>query len=287
MKSSIKESTKSASSAISQKRSVKVGFATESGKESKTVRTIKNTNRCHTVTFNFFQLLKVYDLVMTFEEAPLALLFPSAKKYTSNSTVMAMYRRMHEAFTDFSSPFAFITQYFQIDEELGRSLGYGSPDEGERNDLAGTALVFIARPDPISPESFVQHVIEGLVYFFGFIVGDDLIPYEIETLRSIVEDYLQNDIAMREDDLNEPLDTVEILTPGIYVDSMLGKCSACEDFVELSRTNEASKDFEVARELKLKNELLLTEKARREALLQKGVLEPFEPPPEKDDDNDE
>lgn len=283
MKSSIRESTRNTSSSISQKRSVKVGFATESGKESKTVRIINNTNRCHTVTFNFFQLLKLYDLVMTYEETPLALLFPSARKYASNKLIMEMYKRMHEAFTDFSSPFAFITQYFRIDPELGKALGYASPDPGEQGDLAGTALVFTTTPDPADPERTIEHLLKGLLYFFAFIVGDDLIPYEVETLRKIVEIYIENDIAMRNDDLNEVIDSLEIMTPGIYVDSMLGKCTACEDFIELSRANEAFKDSEIARELKLKNDLLETEKRRREALLEKGELDPFEPQPRKDE----
>lgn len=288
MKSAVNEKAKSSSSAISQKRSVKVGFATEAGRENKTVRILKNTNRCHTVTFNFFQLLKIYDLIMTYEDAPLALLFPNARKHLSNTTIMEMYQRMHKAFTDFSSPFSFITQYFRIDPELGKALGYGSSDPGEQSDLSGTALVLTTKPDPARPEKFVEQVIEGLTYFFGFIVGDDLIPYEINTLSEIVRNYIENDIAMREDDEKEVIDSLEILTQGIYVDSMLGKCSACESYIQYSRLYDVMLDREKARKQRIQNALDEKEVERRVKLIESDILDPFvhEKPKENDDQPD-
>jgi len=285
MKSTVKENTKNASSAISQKRSVKIGLATESGSENKTVRVLKNTNRCHTLTFNFFQLLKIYDLIMTFEDAPLALLFPNARKHLSNPTIMEMYGRMHEAFTDFSSPFSFITQYFRIEPELGKVLGYGSPDPGEQNDLAGTALVFTTKPDPNRPERFIEQVIEGLTYFFGFIVGNDLISYEVNTLNDIVIKYLENNIAMIEDDVKEVVDSIEILTPGIYVDSMLGICSACERYIQYSRHYDLLIDKEKVKELRIKNNLDGQEIERRQKLLDSNILDPFSPTKPEDNEN--
>jgi hypothetical protein len=269
MKAEAKEKTKSTSSSISQKRSVKIGSATESGSENKTIRIIKNTNRCHTVTYNFFQLLKIYDLIMTLEDAPLALLFPNAKKHLSNPAIRAMYQRMFEAFTDFSSDFAFITQYLRIDSELGRALGYGASDPGLAEDLSGTALVFTVK-DPVS-------ILEGLIYFFGYIVGDDLVDYEIATLTDIVEKYIENDIALRIDDQNEPVDSLEILTHGIYVDSMIGQCSACEDYVRMSRAHDLMMERRKIRDLEIKNLKNEKEIERREKLLAADILDPFLP----------
>ena len=277
MKAEAKEKTKSTSSSISQKRSVKVSSATESGSENKTNRILKNTNRCHTVTYNFFQLLKIYDLIMTFEDAPLALLFPNAKKHLSNPSIRAMYQRMSEAFTDFSSGSAFITQYLKIDPELGRALGYGVSDPGLAEDLSGTALVFTVK-DPVS-------ILEGLIYFFGFIVGDDLIDYEISTLTDIVEKYLENDIALRVDDQNEIVDSLEILTHGIYVDSMIGKCSACEDYIRMSRAHDLIMERKKIRDVEINNMLNEKEVERRAKLLEAEILDPFLP--EESIENDE
>jgi len=283
MISLVQNNTRATSSSISQSRSVSVAFAREAGRENKTIRLIKNSNQCHTVTFNFFQLLKIYDLVMTYESAPFMLLFPSAKKHLKNPQIMEMYSRIHEAFTDFASPYAFITQYFSVDVESGKALGYGSTDPGAMDEYSGTALRFVMEPDPEHPADFIRHLIEGLIYFFGLIVGESLSAYEIQTLLKIIEDYLENDMVMRAEDMNEIIETVEIMTPGIYVDSMLGRCSACEEYIEKSRRFELAEQKELIREYTLNN--LLTEKeiARRQALLDQNILEPFDETGDSDD----
>ncbi len=276
MVSLVQKNTRTTSSSISQSRSVSVAFAREAGRENKTVRQIKNSNQCHTVTYNFFQLLKIYDLVMTYEAAPFMLLFPTAKKHLKNSQIMEMYSRIHEAFTDFASPYAFITQYFAIDAEAGKALGYGSTDPAAMDENSGTALRFVLEPDPENPAAFIRHLMEGLIYFLGLIVGESLSRYEMQTLLKIVEEFLENDILMRREDMREIIDSVEILTPGIYVDSMLGRCSACEEYIDKSRSYELAEQKELIREYALDNMLMEKEVARRQALLDQNILDPFD-----------
>jgi hypothetical protein len=81
---------------------------------------------------------------------------------------------------------------------------------------------------------------------------------------------------MRREDMREIIDSVEILTPGIYVDSMLGRCSACEEYIDKSRSYELAEQKELIREYALDNMLMEKEVARRQALLDQNILDPFD-----------
>jgi hypothetical protein len=69
----------------------------------------------------------------------------------------------------------------------------------------------------------------------------------------------------------------QITTPGIYADSMLGSCTACEDYVQASRYMDVIRQEEERKHLEAENKLLELERQRRVKLLEAKKLEPFEP----------
>ena len=77
-------------------------------------------------------------------------------------------------------------------------------------------------------------------------------------------------------------DTLEVLTPALYIDAMLGKCSGCEEFIRLSRSTEALKDYYNAKSIEMDYKLKELESIRCEMLLNNNTLDPFNPCPSED-----
>jgi hypothetical protein len=71
----------------------------------------------------------------------------------------------------------------------------------------------------------------------------------------------------------------QLTTPGIYADSLLGRCTACEDYVDASRYVDVMRQDAEREMTKLQGALLELERQRRERLLKNNKLDPFELPP--------
>ena len=280
MASSVNEQSRSSASALSESRSVKVGLTRESGREQRTTRTIENTNRCHAVTFNVFQLNKVYELVMTYQDSPLCLILPNSRAALADPTMQAMAARLNKGLRDISSIYSIVGHYMQPNVSAANFLAAASLEQDPTKVAAPFGDgVWVLEFTPLDPCA----IREGLTYFFGLVWNApvDLSSADLAMWDDLIAKYMESDatIRAREIEAGETIvETLELLTPGLYVDAMMGKCSACEDFITISRSNEALKDFGLARETQLKNELVEKEIARRQALLDKGVLDPFEPP---------
>lgn len=224
---------------------------------------------------------------MTYLDSPLCLILPNLKAALTNPTMQSMAARLNEGLREVSSIYNIITHYMRP-----------NPDVAE--------FLRIKSLDPIAPAPFGEGVWvtefttydpdaikEGLLFFFGIVwnAPADITPVDFVTWDDLIAKYMDMEtrIRSREMKLGEKIvDTIEVLTPSLYIDSMIGKCSGCEDFITLSRSTEALKDFQIVRELQLKNDLLEKEKARRQALLDKEVYEPFEPPaPQPSDESDD
>ncbi len=293
-RSSINEQCSSSANSISEKRTVKVSMSKESGSEQRTVRELQNTNRCHSLTLNIFQLKKLYDVVVTYLDSPLCLIMPYAKNNLTDPDIFAMCENLNEGLRDVRSPFNVVTHYMTPNARVAKYLDMRSSHQ-ESVAAYGDDVALAPFGDGVMVLEFTTHdpaaIREGLIYFFG-LVWDHLWDSNVDVpvFDAMIEQYMLAEANIRNAEMEageQIIDTIEILTRGLYMDSMLGKCSACEDFITVSRSNEALKDYATARELELTNALLETEIARRQALLDSGVYDAFEPPPIQTDEDDE
>jgi hypothetical protein len=170
------------------------------------------------------------------------------------------------AMESFTSPALFLTRYFEIDRDLSQ-------------DINGFALR--VRIDPgRSPSGTIRQLAEALIVGIKYLLQVDPNQF-VEELADLVNNYARSATLIRErtaSTYGEGEGRIEqITTPGIYVDSMLGRCTACEDYIESSRYVDVMRQEEERKHLEAENKLLELERRRRDELLKKGKLEPFEP----------
>jgi len=261
----ITEATTKPTNEVSLKRAVKMTQTAESGSDQRTTRRIKNPNTCHTVTFNFFQIVKLYDVQLRLEnDAPTVMLpgiFPAV--YSDGTTRVVIPYWTIEAFT---SPAVFLTQYFEVDRDLSEELhGFGlrvRMDAGR------------------SPAAAINQLAEALIVALKYLLKIDPTAHK-QALADFIRNYVANTTALRQSSAKNygvGLGRSEqVTTPGIYADSLLGRCSACEDYVEASRYLDVMRQYGELNRVKRDGELAEQERKRREMLLAATKLEPFEP----------
>jgi hypothetical protein len=272
----IKESTTKAVCEVSSRRAIKCTQTSEFGSESTTTRRIRNPSACHTVTFNFFQVVKLYDVQLRLSgNNPLLVLpgiFPRfygplevRRGETGRPTEVDIPFHLIE---DWASPAVFLTAYFDVDRMFSRLM----------NGIALRAR--FEHSDP--PEAAARRFAEGLVVACKFLLRQDP-EQQVAPLAALLKNYLENILAQRERSAatygpgkGRP---EELNTPGIYVDALRGRCSACDDQSHSSAYVDVLARHEEMLRQRAENALVGAELKRREALLEKGDLAPFEPPP--------
>ena len=259
----VQESTAKATSEESSRRAVKITHTTESQTEQKSVRRIKNPNQCHTVTFNFFQVVKLIDMQMRFINDAPVLYFPGLfpARYSNGNPVRIPYEVV-EAFT---SPALFLTQYFDVDRDISQEI----------HGFALRVRADVGR----NPQQGLLAIAEALAVAVKSLLGLDPAGYVAE-LGKFLNAYATAAIQMRKDALKsygkDRGSSLQINTSGVYVDSLLGRCSACEDnitsekYVGIMRADAEKKQIEAT------NALIEAEGMRRRALLDKGILDSFD-----------
>lgn len=70
------EATRTATQAIRSSRKTRVTETVERGRETRTTRRIVNQNRCHTLNFDYFEILENYDVAIRFADLTLVALLP-------------------------------------------------------------------------------------------------------------------------------------------------------------------------------------------------------------------
>jgi hypothetical protein len=131
-----------------------------------------------------------------------------------------------------------------------------------------------------SPATAVHQLAQALAVAVKYLLRLD--PAEhIESMAAFVADYVATTKSLRQRTATSygvGLGRSEqVTTPGIYVDSLLGHCTACEDYVQASRYVDAMRAQEEWRSIERQNALLALERDRRERLLKANKLDPFEP----------
>jgi hypothetical protein len=280
----IREATTRATHEVSLRRAVKITQAEEAGSENRTTRRIRNPNQFHTVTFNFFQVVKLYDVQLRLvNDAPVLMLpglFPArydlkvpegtsaedrARQYPLDGRPVRIPYHAVEAFT---SPAVFLTQYFEVDRELSESM-FG--------------LALRVRIDPgLSPAGAVAQLAAALVVGTRYLLGINPLDAVLDALAAFLAHYADNaqDMRRRSAEAYGPGRgrSEQISTSGIYADSMMGRCSAGEDYAEASRYFDVLRQQQDVEKQMAENNLAEQEVSRRQKLLAAGKLEPFTAP---------
>jgi hypothetical protein len=220
---SMRESTAKAANEVSSRRAMKITQTTEAGSEQTTTRRIKNPNTCHTLTFNFFQIVKIYDIQLRLENDALTIMLPGIfpSTYSNNEPVKIPYW----AIESFTSPAVFLTQFFEVDRDLSQEIfGWGLK---VRMDVGS------------SPREAISQLTQAILVALRYLLRiQDLEPYVVP-LGAFIQRYVINAIAIRQRSLQtygiDRGQSQQINSPGIYVDSLLGRCSGCEDYIIASR----------------------------------------------------
>lgn len=269
----VTEATTKATNEVSLKRAVKMTQTAEAGSEQKTARRIRNPNACHTVTFSFFQIVKLFDIQLRLTNDAVTVMFPGLFPpfYTTGGVPNPTrpVKIPYWTIEAFSSPAVFLTQFFEVDRDLSQ-------------DLNGWALR--VRTDPAAaPEDVFVQLIEALAVAIKFLLRLEPDDHR-DAIAAFVKDYYATALAVRERGVDsygkDKGRSEQITSPGIYVDSLLGRCTACEDYVEASRFFDVLRQREEATALERQNELAATERDRRNKLLEANNLDPFGGPPE-------
>jgi hypothetical protein len=264
---SMRESTAKAANEVSSRRAMKITQTTEAGSEQTTTRRIKNPNTCHTLTFNFFQIVKIYDIQLRLENDALTIMLPGIfpSTYSNNEPVKIPYW----AIESFTSPAVFLTQFFEVDRDLSQEIfGWGLK---VRMDVGS------------SPREAISQLTQAILVALRYLLRiQDLEPYVVP-LGAFIQRYVINAIAIRQRSLQtygiDRGQSQQINSPGIYVDSLLGRCSGCEDYIIASRYQDIMAKEQERRGLEINNFLIEKENERRQRRLEDGNLEPFEPAP--------
>jgi hypothetical protein len=264
----VSEETTKATNQVSLRRAVRMTQTAEAGSESRTTRRIKNPNTCHAVTFNFFQVVKLYDVqIRLLNDAPMVMLpglFPAFYTTTPPRPVVIPYWHIES----FNSPAVFLTRFFEVDRDLSE-------------EIHGWALRVRIDPGKVPAVAAVQYA-EALVVAVRFLLGITNLQPLIPRLAALVASYIAGARAIRQRTAaNYGVGrgrSEQMTTPGIYADSLLGRCSACETYAEGTRYVEVMRQQREAERIQMETQLLDLERQRRIKLLEAKKLDPFEPP---------
>jgi hypothetical protein len=104
----------------------------------------------------------------------------------------------------------------------------------------------------------------------------------VPAVSDLVGNYMKNAMVIREDSVRTygvgKGRTTQITTPGVYADSLLGRCSACEPQLEARQYVEVMRLHAEQQQVERSADLLEAEVQRRRKRLDADNLEPFEPP---------
>jgi hypothetical protein len=272
----LKEATTRSTTDLSSRRAVKVTQTAEAGSESTTTRRLRNPNTCQTVTFNFFQVIKLYDVqIRIVDNRPTVLLpgvfprFYGPKEQRRNEGEAKIRPTQVEIpvhlVEGWRTPAVFLTQYFEVDRELSRQIsGWALRLRGDfARDAAGAARLWA----------------EALVVAARFLFKIDP-ALHLVALARIFSDYCavilkawQDSAAGYGEDLGTSL---QLNSNGLYLDALRGRCTACTDHDEADQYVEAMTGLEELRRLQRANQLDDQEVERRKKRLAAKDLDPFE-----------
>jgi hypothetical protein len=265
----VEETTKAANQ-VSLRRAVRMTQTAEEGSESRTTRRIKNPNACRTVTFNFFQIVKLYDVQLRLvNDAPTVMLpglFPVFYTPPTPADPPRPVMIPYWTIESFNSPAVFLTRFFEVDRDLSQ-------------DINGWGLRVRIDVGKTSAQRTALQLAEALIVAVKYLLKLDPANH-LPALGAVVANYFQSALALRARTAATygvgRGRSEQITTPGIYVDSLLGHCTACEEYVEAARYIDATRQNLEATRIKIETDLLDLERQRRVKLIEAKKYDPFE-----------
>jgi hypothetical protein len=258
----LSDATRKATNEISMRRAIKLTQTAEAGSEQRTTRRIKNPNSCHTVTYTFFQIIRLIDVQLRLaNDAPMIILPGLFPDKTSDGKQVEI---PYSAVESFTSPAVFLTQFFEIDRDISQEIwGWGLRVRMDAGRSPGAAITQLA---------------QALIVAAKYLLKLD--PSMVITqLGTFISNYVTNTTKIRQRSLtNYGVSrgrTEQITTEGIYADSMIGRCSACEVYIESSRYEDVMLQNAQIKKVQAENALADLERKRREMLIAAGKLTPF------------
>jgi len=216
---------------ITQSSEVKV---TE-GEEERTKRTIRNINKCHTLNYNYFQLLRKYETRLELYDVRLR--YSSGVPFYNDEESAWRYDAREVPIAQAASLLRDVVHEGAVEEIMDAIVGLlgtgGDGDPGLDVLRAGSSLALDTVPlaAQLAWEDAERAAISE---------GREPPPRPTARLPKTLS-----------------RDTRVLATNAVYVEAMLGKCSACEDFVRDSRVLEIE-----ARQLENKRAAIEVERER-------------------------
>jgi hypothetical protein len=169
----------------------------------------------------------------------------------------------------FNSPAVFLTRFFEVDRDLSE-------------EIHGFGLRVRIDPGKAPAVAAVQYA-EALVVAVKFLLKIDDVTSLVPQLGRLVGNYIASARAVRQRTASSygvgRGRSEQMTTTGIYCDSLLGRCSACESYVEASRYIDVIRQQREAERIQKQIQLLDLEAQRRMKLLEAKKFDPFEPAP--------
>jgi len=162
------------------------------------------------------------------------------------------------------APAAFFTRYFAVDRELSTQI-------------SGWALRLRAGFD--EPASAVRLLSEGLVVAARYLFGLDpstVVKALADVLRQLCDGVAEGRRRSTSSYGAGKGTTLQVNTPGVYVDALRGRCAACSDHEEAAHYVEVMTGLEELRRLQRASRLDDQEIERRRLRLEAKDLDPFE-----------
>lgn len=240
----VSSSTQKIANKANRERRVEVTQSSEvkttEGEETRTRRRIRNVNKCNTLNFNYFQLVRKYETRLELYDVKVR--FSSGRPYFDDEDSTWHYEADEVSLLELGGLLARTVvpgRHAAVRTAIFDMLGAGDDDAPGLDVLTRTSTPERMRLDTVALKTTLEwedHALRATE------LGESLPPMPRARLPQVLS-----------------RDERVIATNAIYADAMLGKCAACDDFIQDSRKLEVE-----AQQLKNRGLELTVERARAE-----------------------
>jgi len=240
----VSSATQKVANKANRERKVEVTQSSEvkttEGEEARTKRTVRNINKCNTLNFNYFQLVRKYETRLELYDVKVR--YSSGQPYFDDEVNTWQYEAEEAPLAQLDQLLARVVQASaadQVRQTLFGMLGAGAADDPGLDVLTAASSPERMRLDVVPLTTMIAWEDAARAAANR---GESPSPRPAAKLPRIMS-----------------RDERVIATNAIYADAMLGKCSACDDFIQDSRVLEIE-----SRQLENRERALGVERVRLE-----------------------
>ncbi len=212
----VRESIVKSSCRVDQKFEIVIDMKSEVESKSAIKRTVKNPNQCYSITYNYFQLLRKYSAEMTLADVRYDL-YPLPDLVVTTVPQLAVIQS--SAVTGKS-----------YEMKVAKAAFVAAPQPTTISKVAATTVTAEKSVSPlVTPSGKPLMALDKPR--FDILVEKAVPKPALSKFKTALEEFLK---AFK---VGKMVRTYEytVATNGVYVDSLIGQCSACEDFLEEKR----------------------------------------------------